>query len=166
MNTSVQQQKKITSHRKKLLPYMSTKAMKQRLEPEPISTSHFITQAEIKIPAGGQEERRKIDIPILPCLFHLPPTLSHIIAVDTGETKDSHVKNMGRRGEWQLWCAVGSTDGTRDVRHIPNICTDSSKGFAQLTASKIKEKAWVCWNNRKGDCLWGATRVVKAPDMT
>lgn len=111
MNTSVQQRKISPLARKKLLSYTSTKGMKQCLEPEPISTSHFITQAEIKIPAGGQEERRRIDIPILPCLRHLPPTLSHIIAADTGETNDSHVKNMGRRGEWQRWCAVGALMG-------------------------------------------------------
>lgn len=40
-------------------------------------------------------ERRRIDIPILPCLLHWPPTLSHIIAADTEKTNDSHVVNMG-----------------------------------------------------------------------
>lgn len=65
--------------------------------PNPISTSRFITPAgrAKKTPAGGQGERRKIDIPILPCLLHWPPTLSHIIAADTGKTNDSRVRNMG-----------------------------------------------------------------------
>lgn len=65
------------------------------MEPNPISTSRFITQAGKKTPAGGQGERRRIDIPILPCLLHWPPTLSHIIAADTEKTNDSHVGNMG-----------------------------------------------------------------------
>lgn len=47
---------------------------------------------------GGQGERRRIDIPILPCLLHWPPTLSHIIAADTGKTNDSRVGNMGGEG--------------------------------------------------------------------
>lgn len=49
--------------------------------------------------AGGQGERRRIDIPILPCLLHWPPTLSHIIAADMGKTNDSRVGNMGGEGE-------------------------------------------------------------------
>lgn len=49
--------------------------------------------------AGGQGERRRINIPILPCLLHWPPTLSHIIAADTGKTNDSRVGNMGGEGE-------------------------------------------------------------------
>lgn len=49
--------------------------------------------------AGGQGERRRIDIPILPCLLHWPPTLSHIIAADTEKTNDSRVGNMGGEGE-------------------------------------------------------------------
>lgn len=59
-----------------------------------------LSQAGRKLQQGDRErekegERRRIDIPILPCLLHWPPTLSHITAADTEKTNDSHVVNMG-----------------------------------------------------------------------
>lgn len=80
--------------------FMHKRYKKQWMEPKPVGTSRFITGRK-KTPARRQRERekegerRRIDIPILPCLLHWPPTLSHIIAADTEKTNDSHVVNMG-----------------------------------------------------------------------
>ena len=67
-------------------------------------------------PAGGQGEQRRIDIPILPCLLHWPPTLSHIIAADTEKTNDSHVGNMGPGGKEREGSDEGLLWGWWDTR--------------------------------------------------
>ena len=74
-----------------------------------------------------QGERRRIDIPILPCLLHWPPTLSHIIAADTGKTNDSHVGNMGG---WlrKWWRVVVALMGHEMVLCVPNgVCDGTSR---------------------------------------
>lgn len=57
-----------------------------------MSSSHFITQAGVKKKKESQSGGGSI---FQYCLLHWPPTLSHIIAVDTEKTNDSHVGNMG-----------------------------------------------------------------------
>lgn len=112
---------------------------------------HHTGRGGKKPPAGGQGERRRIDIPILPCLLHWPPTLSHIIAADTEKTNDSHVGNMGPGGGGREGVMKGrcEADGTQDVLYVRYTSADSDDVFSRLV---LREKKKVKVTGKDCDC--------------